>query len=59
MEKYSSCNFDFDQSLRDRNSEWGLRDLEAVIEVATAENFQLQEVIEMPANNLSVIWQKL
>jgi len=52
-------NASFDQSLRDRNYEWGVRDLEAVIEVATAENFKLQEVIEMPANNLSVIWQKL
>lgn len=58
-EHTAPSNASFDRSLGDRNSEWGVRDLETVIEVATAENFQLQEVIEMPANNLSVIWQKL
>jgi cyclopropane fatty-acyl-phospholipid synthase-like methyltransferase len=57
-EHTSPSNDSFDHSLRDRNSEWGVRDLEKVIEVAAAENFKLQEVIEMPANNLSVIWHK-
>ncbi len=50
-------NQDFDLSLRQRNSEWGIRDLDAVIEVAKKCNFTLQEVVSMPANNLSVIFK--
>ena len=48
----------FDHSLRSRNSQWGVRNLEEVVEVAEAKNFKLQEVVTMPANNLSVILQK-
>lgn len=46
----------FDQSLRDRNPQWGIRDLAAVEEVAAGSNLRLKQVIEMPANNLSVIF---
>jgi hypothetical protein len=48
----------FDHSLRDRNPLWGIRDLEEVVETATAANLKLQEVINMPANNLSVIFSR-
>ena len=51
-------NASFDRSLRDRNPQWGIRDLETVIEVATKNNLKLKEVIEMPANNLSVIFSR-
>ncbi|MFM7602019.1 MAG: DUF938 domain-containing protein [Pseudanabaena sp.] len=51
-------NADFDASLRNQNPEWGVRDLEAVIDVATAQKLVLQTVQPMPANNLSVIFQK-
>jgi hypothetical protein len=51
-------NADFDTSLRNQNPEWGVRDLEAVIDVAVAQNLVLQTVQPMPANNLSVIFQK-
>ncbi|MCC0175569.1 DUF938 domain-containing protein [Waterburya agarophytonicola K14] len=51
-------NARFDESLRDRSSTWGVRDLEAVIETAATANFQLQQIVEMPANNLSVIFVK-
>ena len=51
-------NESFDQSLRARNPEWGIRDLEAVSAQAAAEGLALQEVVEMPANNLSVWFQK-
>jgi len=43
----------FDTSLRARDPEWGVRDLEAV--VAEARGFALSEVVPMPANNLSVV----
>ena len=49
-------NANFDLALRDRNSDWGIRDLEQVIEVAALVSLELQEVIEMPANNLSVVF---
>jgi len=51
-------NANFDLNLHDRHSAWGIRDLEAVIKIAQAANLQLQQVIEMPANNLSVIFTK-
>ncbi|TVV75773.1 DUF938 domain-containing protein [Sphingomonas solaris] len=43
----------FDGSLRARDPRWGLRDLDEV--VAAADGFVLDSVVEMPANNLSVI----
>lgn len=52
-------NAAFDQSLRSRNPEWGVRDLEAVIDAAAAHQLQHQQTIQMPANNLSVVFQKV
>jgi SAM-dependent methyltransferase len=46
----------FDSDLRARNSEWGVRDLEAVADVAASHGLALQQVVEMPANNLSVVF---
>lgn len=46
----------FDASLRSRDPEWGVRDLEAV--VAEARGFSLSEVVAMPANNFSVVMVK-
>ena len=51
-------NASFDQSLRARNPLWGVRELEAVIEAAAAANLKLNRVVEMPANNLSVIFSR-
>lgn len=52
-------NAAFDQSLRSRNPEWGVRDLEAVVDAAAVHQLQHQQTIQMPANNLSVIFQKM
>lgn len=49
----------FDQSLKMRNSQWGVRDLEAVIEVAQKHRLEFKQMVTMPANNLSVIFQHL
>ena len=54
----SPSNAAFDQSLRSRNPEWGVRDLEAVVALADAQALELTKVIDMPANNLSVIFTK-
>src|SRR6201997_5893664 len=49
----------FDQSLRDRNPTWGLRDLEAVAAIAQSVGFSVPTVTEMPANNLSVVFHRI
>ena len=49
----------FDRDLRQRNPAWGVRDLEAVSALAAAEGFGSPEIIDMPANNLSLIFKRL
>ncbi len=49
----------FDQSLKIRNSLWGLRNLEDVAELAAAQGFSAPDITAMPANNLSVVFRRL
>jgi Protein of unknown function (DUF938) len=42
----------FDTSLRDRDPEWGVRDIEALEQLAAGVGLALIEIAEMPANNL-------
>ncbi len=51
-------NLDFDASLKRRNAEWGLRELEEVTRVANAHGLQRQQIVRMPANNLTVVFAK-
>jgi SAM-dependent methyltransferase len=51
-------NAAFDADLRARTPEWGLRDLEAVTEVAATNGFEFGEAVPMPANNFSVVFRK-
>jgi SAM-dependent methyltransferase len=44
--------------LRARNPEWGVRDLEAVAALAAEAGFAPPFIEEMPANNLSVVFQR-
>jgi cyclopropane fatty-acyl-phospholipid synthase-like methyltransferase len=48
----------FDESLRARNPEWGVRDLDAVRDEAADHGLVLEEVVAMPANNLSVVLRR-
>jgi hypothetical protein len=48
----------FDRDLRGRNPEWGVRDLEAVANLASSHGLELVEHIPMPANNLSVVFRR-
>ncbi len=48
----------FDRSLRERNPAWGIRDLEAVADLAAAHGFGPPAIEQMPANNLSLIFSK-
>ena len=49
----------FDADLRGRNPAWGVRDLDEVAAAAKATGFGPPEVVEMPANNLSVVFRRL
>ena len=48
----------FDADLRSRDPAWGVRDLEAVAELAARHGLKLERVAEMPANNLTVVFRK-
>lgn len=51
-------NADFDADLRQRNPQWGVRDLEAVQELALAAGLSEGEVVEMPSHNLCVLFHQ-
>lgn len=54
----ADSNAAFDRSLRQQNPEWGVRDLDDVDALARANGFVRQEVVEMPANNLIVVYRR-
>ncbi len=47
----------FDRSLRARNPEWGLRKLESVEAEAAKNLLRLDRIVEMPANNLTLVFR--
>lgn len=51
-------NADFDASLRARDPAWGVRDLGDVAEAAKARGLELAQVVDMPANNKTVIFRR-
>jgi SAM-dependent methyltransferase len=55
----SPSNAAFDESLRARDPDWGVRDLDfEIVPLAAAAGLTLEEIIDMPANNLSVVFKK-
>jgi cyclopropane fatty-acyl-phospholipid synthase-like methyltransferase len=48
----------FDASLKARNAEWGIRDVGDVEAAAHARGLVLREIVEMPANNLSLVFER-
>lgn len=55
----AASNEAFDEALRARNPQWGLRWLHDVQTEAESNGFGLDRVVDMPANNLSVVFRKL
>lgn len=51
-------NLAFDASLKARDPQWGLRRVEDVIAAATGEGLVFRQLLEMPANNLSLIFRR-
>lgn len=51
-------NLAFDQALRARNPRWGLREVSAMAALGKGEGLALDRLVEMPANNLSLIFRR-
>ena len=51
-------NAAFDADLKRRDPRWGVRDIDDLVGDATPHGLGLREVIEMPANNLSLVFVK-
>ena len=49
----------FDENLRSRNPDWGIRPLEQVVAAAEAQDLAFEEIVEMPANNSTVVLRKI
>lgn len=51
-------NAAFDRDLRRRDPRWGLREVDDVAECAAMHGLRLERIVEMPANNLSLVFRK-
>ncbi|MBY0564153.1 MAG: DUF938 domain-containing protein [Hyphomonadaceae bacterium] len=49
----------FDASLKARDPHWGVRDVADVEAAARAQALSLDEIVEMPANNLSLVFYRV
>ncbi len=54
----SKSNAEFDQWLKQRSSDMGIRDFEAIDALARSIQLQLVEDRAMPANNRTLVWQR-
>ena len=55
----SQSNYFFDNSIKAKNSLWGIRNLEEVSDEAQKNSFCQKNIIMMPANNFSIIYEKV
>ena len=56
--KPAPSNLDFDRTLRSRDPEWGLREVEAFVAEAATRGLELIERRAMPANNLMLLFRR-
>lgn len=54
----SPDNADLDARLRAKNPDWGLRDLEAVAALGTARGLLVEQVTDMPCNEVAAVFRK-
>ncbi len=53
----SESNRLFNESLKSQNESWGVRDLSEVIKIGSKNGFKNQAVMQMPANNLLIVFR--
>lgn len=51
-------NLDFDRSLKSRDLRWGIREVDDMDMLATKNGFTRNDLVEMPANNLSLLYRR-
>lgn len=54
----SPSNEAFDASLREKDPAWGVRDLDEVVAAAASRGLALDEAVDMPSNNLTVVLRR-
>jgi hypothetical protein len=54
----AASNAEFDRRLRDRDPRWGVRDVDELTAAADVRGLVLTEVVEMPANNHSLVFRR-
>ena len=54
----SPGNLDFDRSLKSRNLRWGIREVADMDALADKNGFTRIDLVEMPANNLSLLYRR-
>jgi SAM-dependent methyltransferase len=57
-EHTAPSNAAFDESLRSRNPRWGVRDIDDLTKLADRTGFTLEERVQMPANNMTLVWTR-
>ncbi len=55
----SQSNADFDSYLQRQNKAWGVRDLDEIEMVAKTHGFYMDQIINMPSNNFSLVFKHL
>ena len=58
IEAMKPSNEAFDQDLKRRNAEWGVRAIEDMAEIARTNGLELVERVSMPANNVSLVFRR-
>ena len=54
----ADSNLAFDTQLRKQNTDWGVRNLDSISRLSKSLGLDLDKVIPMPKNNLSVVFRK-
>lgn len=54
----AESNLKFSKNLRERNAEWGVREVRDVEKVAKQSRLVLKQILPLPANNLCVVFEK-
>ena len=54
----AASNAAFDADLKRRDPRWGVRDVDDLVDAAAPHGLELLELVEMPANNLSLVFVK-